>query len=343
VPAKDYRQAATSILTWLDKEKHITSQDIGCVGVRVVHGGREFAGATRVTPEVERQIRDFERLAPLHNKSSVEIIEAIRQQLAGLPVYAVFDTAFHRTIPDVASLYPIQIDLPEKHGIRRFGFHGTSHRYLMERAAYLLGKSPKDLNLVTLHLESGCSATAIAKGRSIDNTMGFTPLEGLMMGTRSGDVDPSLVEFLMREQNLTVDEVMKLLNKGSGLLGVSGKSLDTRVLMKDYGKDPRVTLAIDMFSYRVVKAVGAYVSVLGGADAIVFGGGIGENNPLVRERVCVALRWCLELDEEKNRNLIDREGTITAPSSTVKALVVLAEEGLQIAHECGDAMTKDLS
>jgi acetate kinase len=342
VAAKDYQQAAMSILDWLDKEKHITSQDIGCVGVRVVHGGREFAGAARVTPEVERQIREFERLAPLHNKSSVELLEPIRQQLPGLPVYAVFDTAFHRTIPDIASLYPIPIDLAEKHGIRRFGFHGTSHKYLLERAAYLLAKPPQELNLVTLHLESGCSATAIARGRSVDNTMGFTPLEGLMMGSRSGDVDPSLVEFLMREQNLTVDEVMTLLNKKSGLLGVSGKSLDTRVLMKEYGKDPRVTLAIDMFSYRIVKAVGAYVAVLGGADAIVFGGGIGENNPLVRVRVCAALHWCLEIDTEKNQNIIDVEGTITTPSSPVKAMVVLAEEGLQIAHECGSAVTKDL-
>jgi acetate kinase len=189
-----------------------------------------------------------------------------------------------------------------------------------------------------MHLESGCSITAIHQGRSVDNTMGFTPLEGLMMGTRSGDVDPSLIPFLIREKHMKMDDVMILLNKKSGLLGISNKSLDTRVLMRDYGKDPRVTLAMDMFSYRVVKAVGAYLAALGGADAIVFGGGIGENTPLVRERVCASLRWCgLEMDAEKNRTLIELEGKLSTAGSTLQALVVLTEEGLQIAHECTHA------
>jgi acetate kinase len=301
----------------------------------VVHGGRSFTGPTRVTPEVERKIHSFERLAPLHNKSSLELFAPIRARFGDVPLYAVFDTSFHCTIPDAASLYAIPTDLARKHGIRRFGFHGTSHRYLAERAAHLLGKRPQETNLVTMHLESGCSATAIRRGRSVDNTMGFTPLEGLMMGTRSGDVDPSLIPFLIREEKLEMDDVMLLLNKKSGLLGISNKSLDTRVLMKDYGEDPQVTLAMDMFSYRLVKAVGAYLSALGGADAIVFGGGIGENNTLVRERVCTTLRWCgLEMDAEKNRALIDREGKISTTASKPQALVVLTEEGLQIAHEC---------
>jgi acetate kinase len=204
-----------------------------------------------------------------------------------------------------------------------------------------LGKRPLEVNLVTLHLESGCSATAIAKGKSVDNTMGFTPLEGLMMGSRSGDVDPSLLPFLIREEHMEIDEVMTLLNKKSGLLGISEKSLDTRVLMNDYGKDPRVTLALDMFSYRLVKAVGGYLCALGGADAVVFGGGIGENTPLVRERVCTALGWCgLEMDPEKNRTLIESEGKISTESSAFHALVILAEEGLQIAHECSQAFAE---
>jgi acetate kinase len=335
IEAKDYGQAAASIFRWLEKEKHIPLKDIRCVGVRVVHGGRSFAGATRVTAEVEREIHSFERLAPLHNKSSLQLFEPIRSRLGDVPLYAVFDTAFHRTIPDTASLYAIPTELADKHGIRRFGFHGTSHRYILERAAHLLGKSPQEINLVTMHLESGCSVTAIHRGRSVDNTMGFTPLEGLMMGSRSGDVDPSLIPFLIREENMEIDDVMTLLNKKSGLLGISNKSLDTRVLMKDYGKNPQVTLAMDMFSYRVVKAVGAYLAVLGGADAIVFGGGIGENTPLVRERVCGSLRWCgLEIDAEKNRSLIELEGTVSTAGSTLQALVVLTEEGLQIAHEC---------
>jgi acetate kinase len=299
---------------------------------------KTFAEATKITAEVERAIHDFERLAPLHNKSSLELIEPTRRKFVDAPLYAVFDTAFHRTIPDVAALYAIPADLAEKHGIRRFGFHGTSHRYMLERAAYLLGKQPQEVNLVTMHLESGCSVSAIAKGQSVDNTMGFTPLEGLMMGSRSGDVDPSLIPFLLREEHVEMDAVMNLLNKKSGLLGISGKSLDTRVLMKDYDQDPQVKLAMEMFSYRVVKAVGAYLCALGGADAIVFGGGISENTPLIRERVCSSLRWCgMEMDAEKNRTLIDVEGKLSTGSSPLQALVVLTEEGLQIAHECSQA------
>jgi acetate kinase len=336
--AKDYAEAANSTFSWLEEEKHIAPRDIRCVGVRVVHGGRRFTGPAKITPEVEREIQDFERLAPLHNKSSLELVEPIRRRFAEASIYAVFDTAFHRTIPDVASLYAIPLDLAEKHGIRRFGFHGTSHRYMLERAAHLLGKNPQDVNLVTMHLESGCSVTAIAKGKSVDNTMGFTPLEGLMMGTRSGDVDPSLIPFLLREEKMALDDVMTLLNKKSGLLGISQKSLDTRVLMKEYGKDPRVTLAMDMFCYRLVKAVGAHLCALGSADALVFGGGISENTPLVRERVCTSLRWAgLEMDAEKNRTVIDVEGKVSTASSALQALVVLTEEGLQIAHECNHA------
>ena len=222
--AKDYGEAATSIFSWLEEKQQIGQPDIERVGVRVVHGGRRFAKATEITSEVERAIHDFERLAPLHNKSSLELIEPIRRRFVDAPLYAVFDTAFHRTIPDVASLYAIPTDLAEKHGIRRFGFHGTSHRYMLERAAHLLGKRPQEVNLVTMHLESGCSVTAIAKGQSVDNTMGFTPLEGLMMGTRSGDLDPSLIPFLIREEHMEMDAVMTLLNKKSGLLGISGKS-----------------------------------------------------------------------------------------------------------------------
>jgi acetate kinase len=342
IGARDYGEAAANVLSWLEKEKQVRRSDIECVGLRVVHGGRHFAKATVVTDEVEQQVRAYERLAPLHNKSSIELLEPIRRRLGQIPLYAVFDTAFHRTIPDVASLYAIPTGLAEKHGIRRFGFHGTSHRYLLERAAHLLGKRPQEVNLVTMHLESGCSVTAIAKGKSIDNTMGFTPLEGLMMGSRSGDVDPSLVPFLIREEHMEMDDVMTLLNKKSGLLGISEKSLDTRVLMKDYGKDPRVTLALDMFSYRLLKAVGAYLCVFGGGvDAIVFGGGIGENTPLVRERVCAGLRWCgFHLDPDKNRALTDGEGKLSTGKSAFEALVVVTEEGLQIAHECGQALAE---
>jgi acetate kinase len=339
VQAKGVSEAATSIFSWLEEGKHISLNDIDCIGVRVVHGGARFSAATKVTAEVEREIHDFERLAPLHNKSSLELFSPIRSRFSNVPVYAVFDTAFHRTMPDVASRYPIPMDLADKHGIRRFGFHGTSHRYMMERASRLLGRDPQEINLVTMHLESGCSATAVAKGKSVDNTMGFTPLEGLMMGTRSGDVDPALIPLLVREEKMEIDDVMTMLNKKSGLLAISQKSLDTRVLMKEYGKDPRATLAMDMFAYRLTKAVGALLCALGGADAIVFGGGISENTPLVRERVCTSLRWTgLDFDGERNRELIDVEGKLSTNASTLAALVVLTEEGLQIAHECSRAL-----
>jgi acetate kinase len=291
-----------------------------------------------MSDEVEEAIRKYERLAPLHNKSSLELLEPVRAAFRGVPMFAVFDTAFHTSLPEVASRYAIPEDLAEKHGIRRFGFHGTSHRYLMNRAAHLLNKPIGELKLVTLHLESGCSATAICHGKSVENTMGFTPLEGLMMGTRSGDVDPSLIPFLMREEQMQAEDVLTLLNKQSGLLAVSQKSLDTRVLMKDYGQDPRITLAIDMFAYRLVKAVGAYLAVLHGADAIVFGGGIGENNVVVRQRVCDSLRWCgLKMDARQNEAILDQEGKLSTGDSSLAALVVITEEGLQIAQECCDA------
>jgi acetate kinase len=342
-PAKagDYGEAATHLLRWLKEEKQVGPKDIACAGVRVVHGGSVFDGPAEIDEKVEKQIHSFERLAPLHKKSSLEVLRPIRQALGSTPIYAVFDTAFHRTIPELAARYAIPCDLADKHGIRRYGFHGTSHRYLMERAADLLGKPAPELNLITTHLESGCSVTAIARGRSIENTMGFTPLEGLMMGTRSGDVDPALIEFLVREEDMTVEDVMTLLNKKSGLLGVSGKSLDTRVLMKEYGKTQSVTLAMDMFCYRLVKAVGACLCALGGADAIVFGGGIGENTPLVRERVGLSLGWAgLSLDAAKNESLTEGEGNLTADGSAFQALVAVTQEGLQIAHECCQAESR---
>jgi acetate kinase len=339
VPARDWKEAAASIFHWLEREKDFSRRNVNCIGVRVVHGGRRFTQATEINADVEQAIRDHERLAPLHNKSSLELLPPIRSTFPAVPLFAVFDTAFHATIPEIASHYAIPLDVAEQFGIRRFGFHGTSHRYIMGRAASLLNKPVEQLRLVTMHLESGCSATAIANGKSFDNTMGFTPLEGLMMGSRSGDVDPSLIAFLMREQRVEADDVMAMLNRQSGLLGVSGKSLDTRVLMREYGVDSRVTLAIDMFAYRLVRAVGAYLAVLNGADAIVFGGGIGENNVVVRRRVCESLAWCgLRIDTRANESLIDSEGVVSSGDSAIRALVVVAEEGLQIALECCDAV-----
>lgn len=339
-----FSEVCASILEWLGENGSTQDpardggwnlDEVDCVGVRVVHGGREFDQPTEITHEVEAEISKLAKWAPLHNLRSIEILPELRARFPQIPIMAVFDTSFHSTIPDTVGLYAIPWELSQKHGIRRYGFHGISHRYLLERYALLANKDIEELSIVTMHLESGCSVTAIAKGRSVDNTMGLTPLEGLMMGTRCGDIDPSIIPFLADHEHLEIAEVMELLEKHSGLLGVSGKSLDTRVLMKDYDTDERVKLAMEMFSYRVLKAVSAYLGVLHGADAVIFGGGIAENTGLVRKRVCDGLRWCgLEMDEAQNSTLIDIEGRLSTPDSRIQAYVIPTDETLQIAHEC---------
>jgi acetate kinase len=344
IEANNFEQACNSILRWFEDRASAEKPDwhldqIGCVGIRVVHGGGRYTAPTPIDSEVERTIAELGKRAPIHYPRSIEILPALQRRFPKTPRFAVFDTAFHSSIPAAAATYAIPYELSQKHGIRRYGFHGTSHRYLLERYAAIVDRNPADLNLVTIHLESGCSVTAIAHGKSIDNTMGLTPLEGLMMGTRSGDVDPALVAYLMQAEGLEVDAAMDLLEKKSGLLGVSGKSLDTRVLMRDYNSDERVRLAMDIFSYRVLKAVAAYLGALGGADAVIFGGGIVENTSLVRKRVCDGLRWCgLELDEHQNEVLIDVEGRLSTEQSRIQAWVIPAEENLQIAHECFQAL-----
>ncbi len=352
IEARDFGQAAASILKWLAQRQDASqdaSQDaneslldgIECAGIRVVHGGPRFTQPVELTLEVEREIAELAQWAPLHNRRSLDVLASLRRRLAGAPIFAAFDTSFHRTIAAAAGLYAIPLQLSRRHSIRRYGFHGLSHRYLMERYAQITGRSPAELHLVTLHLESGCSAAAIANGRSVDTTMGLTPLEGLMMGSRCGDVDPSLPAFLAHVEQIDIDEVMRILEKQSGLLGVSGKSLDTRVLMRDYATDERVRLAMEMFSYRIRKAVGSYLAVLGGAHAIVFGGGIGENTPLIRQRVCEGLSWCgLQLDAERNQFVIDREGRLSTDDSRIDAYVIPVEESLQIAHECCRVLEK---
>ncbi len=338
IQAQDFGEAAAAILQWLMQGKgpHQGLADgLACIGVRVVHGGSHFTEPVEITPEVEREINELAKWAPQHNPSSISILSPIRERFEKVPMIAVFDTAFHRTIGDIAGLYPIPFEISERHGIRRFGFHGISHRYLMERYAQIVRRKPAELKMITMHLESGCSATAIAEGRSVDTTMGLTPLEGLMMGTRCGNVDPALPAYLMQAEGIEMSEVMHILEKQSGLLGVSGKSLDTRVLMRHYEADERVRLAMEMFSYRVLKAAGAFIAALGGVDALIFGGGIGENNTLLRQRVCDGLRWCgLRMDPESNRTVIDVEGRLSSEDSRVQAHVIPTEETLQIAHEC---------
>ncbi|MGA9671787.1 MAG: acetate/propionate family kinase [Terracidiphilus sp.] len=340
IRAQNYAEASSGILDWLDNHSNDRNSSwqldsVDCACIRVVHGGARFTQPVAIDTDVEREISTLAKWAPLHNMRSLEILPALRHRFPGVTLYAVFDTAFHHTIPLKAGLYAIPLQLSHKHSIRRYGFHGISHRYLLERYAAIANKAPGELNLVTMHLESGCSVTAIAQGQSVDNTMGLTPLEGLMMGTRSGDVDPSLVQFLAQAERIEITEMMNLLEKQSGLLGVSGRSLDTRVLMRDYDNDERVCLALEMFAYRVLKAVGAYLAALGGADAIIFGGGIAENTPLVRQRICEGLQWCgLEMDSVQNHSLIDIEGRLSTVNSSIQAYVIPVEEILQIAWEC---------
>ncbi len=249
---------------------------------------------------------------------------------------AVFDTVFHRTIPDHAALYPLAPDVSRRHRIRRYGFHGISHRYLTLRYAQIAGRPLESVNLVTLHLEGGSSACAIQQGKSIDTSMGFTPLEGLMMGTRCGDIDPAIVSYLIRKENMTPHEVEVFLNKECGLAAVSARSADTRELVQHLD-DPAVNLALNMFSYRVRKYIGAYLAALGGAEAIVVAGGIGENTPVVRERIFQRLGWAGAIfDPDRNRRTVDVEGQISTPESRVQIWVIPTQENLMIAKDVID-------
>ncbi|MCU1338155.1 MAG: acetate/propionate family kinase [Bryobacterales bacterium] len=307
--------------------------DLDLIVCRVVHGGTRFREPVQADQSVVEGIAALDDLAPLHNAQSVAIIRSCFETAArSLPIIAVFDSAFHSTLPEVAYRYAIDYELAGRHGIRRYGFHGISHKYLMLRYAELQGISRDDVDIVTLHLEGGSSAAAIKNGQSVDTSMGLTPLEGLMMATRCGDLDPAIVGFLSRKEQVDVATVEELLNKKSGLLGVSGYSPDTRILVQR--SDQRSQLALDMFAYRVRKYIGAYIAAMGGARAVVFAGGIGENTPDVRRRICTNLgSFGLDLDDARNMEILDREGCITRSSSRLHAWVIPTEEGLMMARE----------
>ncbi len=339
---RDHGQAVQLLLDWLDGGKAhpygiAKLGDIQKIGHRVVHGADRFDGPVRLDDRVMEQIEELQDLAPLHNASALRVMRAAQEKVgSSVPMVAVFDTVFHRTIPDRAALYGLPLQTAERHKIRRYGFHGISHRYLLLRYAQIAKRSPDDLNLITLHLEGGSSAAAIQQGKSVDTSMGFTPLEGLMMGTRSGDLDPAIVPYLMRKENLSGEEVEKLLNKQSGLLGVSGKSADTRELMKQLD-NPQVSLALEVFSYRVRKYIGAYLAVLNGVDAIVCAGGIGENTPHVRRLILERMNKCgIEFDRQRNEEVVDYEGIITIPQSPIPVWVIPTEENLMIARETAE-------
>jgi acetate kinase len=336
VAAANHFEATRLVLDWLDSSGLPGLQRLEAVGHRVVHGGDRFLEPTLIDDEVVRAIEALSELAPLHNAPALSAIRAARKLLGpNVPMVAVFDTAFHRTVPERASLYAIPRELAEKHRIRRYGFHGLAHRYMSERYAAIASRPLEQVKLVTLQLGNGCSATAVEGGRSVDTSMGFTPLEGLMMGTRSGDVDPSLAGFLARQERVDVEEVENWFNTRSGLLAVSGTASDMRELLEAESRgDGRAALAVEMFCYRVRKYVGAYLAALGGAEAVVFGGGVGENAPSVRARICADMDWCgLRLDQDRNARTIGSEGRISTDDSRLHACVIPVDEAAIIARD----------
>ncbi|MDQ1909907.1 acetate kinase [Paenibacillus sp. GD4] len=318
-------------------------RDIHGVGHRVVHGGEAFTAEALIDEEVKRQIRKLYDLAPLHNPAHMVGITAVEQHLQGIPQAAVFDTAFHQTMPAHAYLYPIPKVLYRKHGVRRYGFHGTSHEYVSGKAAELLGLPIEDLKMISCHIGNGASCTAIDGGRSVDTSMGMTPLEGLMMGTRSGDLDPAILPFLMVKEELSVHEVNSMLNKHSGLLAVSGISGDVReVLTAAMDGDGNAQLALDMYEYRIRKYIGAYTAAMDGMDVLIFTGGVGENAAYIRERVCSRLSYLgVKLDQALNAVRSSEERIISEDCSRVKVMVIPTNEELMIARKTYTLLTAD--
>ena len=307
---------------------------IDIVGHRVVHGGTEFEDSVFVTPQVKAAIRKTAALAPEHNPANLAGIEAIERLAPSMPQVAVFDTAFHRSMPGEVVVYPLPYDWFEKEGIRRYGFHGISHSYCSRRAAHILGKDLSSLRLITCHLGNGCSLAAIRGGRSIDTSMGFTPLEGVMMGSRSGSIDPGILFYLQREKGYTVDQLNTTLNKASGLKGIAGSGDMRQVLQKMRGGDTRARLAFDMFTHRLRSSIGAMLASLGGLDALVFTGGIGENAAEVRAAACEAFGFLhLKLDEQKNAQS-PADVDIATKDSHARVLIVQTQEDWAIAQDC---------
>jgi acetate kinase len=341
-PLRDMGAALDYLLRYIASEKSgipeiKNTADVHAVGHRVVHGGEMFKESTLIDERVIKGIEDCIDLAPLHNPNNVKGILAA-QELFGkdVPQVAVFDTAFHHSLPAQAYLYALPYHLYRRYKIRRYGFHGTSHRYVAFRYRALRGLTREQTNVITLHLGNGCSAAAIKNGSSVDTSMGMTPLEGLVMGTRSGDLDPAIASVIARKEGMSSSEVDTLLNTQSGLLGVSGLTNDMRELQAELKEhdDRRVRLAVELFCYRAKKYIGAYLAAMDGADAIVFTGGIGENSPDVRSRICAGMEWAgLKLDEARNQEAVGREAKISAEDSKLFAYAIPTDEELLIARD----------
>ena len=315
--------------------------EIGAVGHRVLHGGEKLSDSVLITDEVIDVIKDCIPLGPLHNPAQLKGIEACKEVMKNIPMVAVFDTAFHQTLPKKAYLYAIPYEYYEKYSIRKYGFHGTSHRFVSKRAAELVNKPIEDLKIITCHLGQGASLCAVKGGKSVDTSMGFTPLAGVPMGTRSGDIDPSIVTFLMKKENLTPDEMDTILNKKSGKLGVSGVSPDDRDVEAAIKEgNERAKLAIDTFVYQVIGYIGRFAAQMDGVDVITFAGGVGENGIEVRKQICDSLSFLgIKIDEEKN-NCKGEEIEISTPDSKVKVFVVPTNEELTIAKDTMEVVSR---
>ena len=334
----EHQIAVEYILGVLTSAKHgciETLEEINAVGHRVVHGGEKFNSSVLITDEVIKMIEECIDIAPLHNPPNLAGIRAINELLPAVPQVAVFDTAFHQTMPDYAYMYGIPYSLYKKYGIRRYGFHGTSHRYVSKRACEFLGLDYNKTKIISAHIGNGASVCAIENGKSVDTSMGFTPIEGLMMGTRSGDVDLGVVTFLMEKEMIGAGAVSTLFNKHSGVLGVSGISSDMRDVenaMKEGNE--RAKLAWNMYEYRIKKYIGSYVAAIGGADVIIFTGGVGENQTVTREYVCTGLGFMgVKIDNELNSKSRGKEVLLSTPESTVKVVVIPTDEEFMIASD----------
>jgi len=331
-PIADHQQALRELFAVLDDSQQLQPGELACIGHRVVHGGEAFCQPARITPEVIAQIEAMIPLAPLHNPANLLGIRVAMQLAGDLPQVAVFDTAFHQTLPDYAYRYPLPESYYRQQCVRRYGFHGSSHGFVAKQAAEFLGKPLVDCNLITLHLGNGASATAIRGGISVETSMGMTPLEGLMMGTRSGDIDPAIHFYLGRSLGLSNQEIENLLNKNSGLKGVCGEN-DMRAIhkMADAG-DANARLALAMYAYRIKKYIGAYCAVLGRVDALVFTGGIGENDAWLRQACCEDLDWFgIEIDAGRNHEPVRPVARISTDSARLAVLVIATNEELEIA------------
>jgi len=336
IDAPDHGKAIEAVIATLMSSNHgviRNKSEIDAVGHRVAHGGEKFTESALITEDVYKAIHQCIELAPLHNPHNIRGIDACSDLLPGVPQVAVFDTAFHHTIPPFAYIYAIPYVLYRRYGIRRYGFHGTSHRYVAMKACEMMKMSMEDLKIITCHLGNGCSIAAIKNGKSVDTSMGFTPLEGLVMGTRCGDLDPALILYVMSKENLTVAEISSMLNKHSGLVGISGLSSDMREIESEASKgNERAKLALDVFTYRVRKYIGAYAAAMGGLDVIVFTGGIGSNSVIVRQKCLEGLEFLgIKLSTSKNSACIGCDAEISESDSHVKVFAILTNEELMIA------------